>query len=397
MTSEPSKSLKFFIIAGEHSGDTLGAKLMQALKVKCDGHNITFSGLGGEAMNKEGLRSLFPIDEVAVMGPIAILARLPNLIKRGKELVEAVVNHKPDILIIIDSPELTHRIAERVRKKAPNIPIINYVSPTVWAWRPGRAKKMRPYVDEVLALLPFEPEKHRELGGPPCHYVGHPLIELKPWVDNLDENQLKQQFGIDKKKPVLVVLPGSRPNEVKHLLEPFGKTITLIEKELGPIEIILPTVRSVRKQVEEGVKKWKHSVHFIENQDDKFAAFKCANAAIAASGTVTLELAIAGTPMIVAYKYDRILQALRWLIKTEMFALANLILGYKCFPELIQKECSSENLASHLIPLFSEHSQQSIAQKKGLDEIINQLMAAGQSPSLAAAERVLKNLQNINQ
>ncbi len=396
MSNPPPSPLKIYIIAGEHSGDTLGAKLMESIKIECKQEGVIFAGLGGEAMQKEGLNSIFSIDEVAVMGIAYIFARLPNLIKRGFQLVDSVIKAEPDVLVIIDSPELTHRIATRVRKAKPEIPIINYVSPTVWAWRPGRAKKMTKYVDEVLALLPFEPEKHRELGGPPCSYVGHPLIELKPWLNELDETKLKNRLGLEPTKPVLAILPGSRPNEVKHLIQPFGEAANKLTKEIGPLEIIIPTVTAVRHMVEEGVNNWNLDVHYVEGNEDKYAAFKLADAALAASGTVTLELALSETPMVVAYKVDRLIYALRGLLNTEMVALANLILGYKCFPELLHKQCTGEIIKEHLKPLFSSHSKELKKQQAGLADITNKLLLAGPVPSKAAALRVLAHARPNN-
>ncbi|MFL5200761.1 MAG: lipid-A-disaccharide synthase, partial [Microvirga sp.] len=171
------KPLTIWIVSGEESGDQLGAKLMRSLKARFGGERLRFGGVGGHAMGKEGLKSLFPLEEIAVMGFSAVIARLPSILKRIRFTADAAVAANPDMLIIIDSPDFTHRVAKAVRQRAPQIPIIDYVSPSVWAWRPGRASKMRAYVDHLLALLPFEPAAHRRLGGPPTTYVGHPLIE----------------------------------------------------------------------------------------------------------------------------------------------------------------------------------------------------------------------------
>lgn len=394
MSSSP---LKFSLIAGEHSGDALGAKLMDGLIEECGPKNISFHGLGGEAMEKRGLNSLFPMEEVAVMGPAAILARLPNLIKRVHQCVDAVIANNPDALVIIDSPEFTHPIAKRVRKKAPHIPIINYVSPTIWAWRPGRAKKMKPYVDEVLALLPFEPDFHKQLGGPSCHYVGHPLIEQKQWIENLDIDGFKKQYGLDENKHCLVLLPGSRPNEVQHLMKPFGEVVTKLNQRLGPIEILLPTVNHVKAAILSASETWPIKPVIITKEQDKFCAFKYAGAALAASGTVTLELALTGTPMVVAYKYDRYLHFLRPLIKAKMFALANHILGEKAFPELIQGDCTPQKITDELVPLFQEGSPQLKRQHDKLSQIESAMFAAGPQPSLAAAKRCLAVIKSKKQ
>lgn len=385
----------FYIIAGEHSGDALGGKLMQALKELCGENSITFKGLGADAMIKQGLTSLFPMEEVAIMGPFAILKRLPNLIKRVHQCVDDVIENNPELLIIIDSPEFTHPIAKRVRKKNPDIPIVNYVSPTIWAWRPGRARKMKPYVDEVLALLPFEPAKHKELGGPSCHYVGHPLIEQKQWIDQLDPAPLLEKLSIDKQSKILTILPGSRPNEIKHLMQPFGKVVAELNQQVGPIEVLLPTVNSVKSSVEDAIKSWPVKPHIILGEEDKFRSFKCATAALAASGTVTLELAITGTPMVVAYKYDKLLHLLRPLIKADMFALANHILGKRAFPEFIQYDCTCEKISNALLPLFDENSRERKKQLNDLSQIDQKMFEAGLRPSIAAAKQTLATIETL--
>ena len=251
-------------------------------------------------MAKEGLASQFPLSEVAVMGPLAILKALPRIIRRVSATVDAAIAAEPDAVVIIDSPEFTHPIAKRIRRRRPDIPIIDYVSPSVWAWRPGRAKRMKPYIDHVLGLLPFEPAAHQRLGGPPCSYVGHPLIERLDWMQGLDLHPLADRLKLDPKRPVLVVLPGSRASEVTRLMQPFGETIDLIAKRGPAPQIIIPVVPSVRGLVELGLEKWKQPVHLVEGEEDKFRTFRMARAALAASGTVTLELALAGCPMVVA-------------------------------------------------------------------------------------------------
>src|SRR5438874_13206140 len=198
------RDLRLFMIAGEHSGDALGAKLMAALNERRRGR-IRYLGVGGAQMAQQGLVSQFPMEDVAVMGPAAIIARLPKLLRRIHGTAAAAVAAEPDAVVIIDSPEFTHPIAKRVRRRSPEIPIVDYVSPSVWAWRPGRARKMRQYVDHVLALLPFEPEAHLRLGGPPCTYVGHPLIERLPWLAGLDTAPLAQRLGLLPDTALLVV------------------------------------------------------------------------------------------------------------------------------------------------------------------------------------------------
>ena len=385
MVEEQKNKITLCLIAGEHSGDALGGKLIEALKQERPQTEISFIGLGGDAMIKGGLTSLFPMEEVAVMGPTAIIANLPSLIRRVYQCVDFVLENNPDALIIIDSPELTHAIAKRVRRQAPHIPIINYVSPTIWAWRPGRAAKMKPYVDEVLALLPFEPAAHKELGGPSCHYVGHPLIEKKSWLERLDLTEFAIKYKL-KQPQSLVVLPGSRTNEIKHLMAPFGKAMGLLRERIGPFDLLLPTVSNQKQRITTAVQNWPIVPQIIEGEEDKFKSFAYATAALAASGTVTLELALCETPMIVTYRYDRYLALLKPLMKAEMFALANHVLGEKAFPELIQKDCTPENIADHLAPLFGNQTKERHAQLAALSRLVENMSLKEGKPSAKAAE-----------
>ncbi len=383
-----SQAKRIFAVAGEHSGDVLGGKLLEALKEKCGGEAFAFSGVGGEHMEAAGLRSIFPLSDVAVMGPAAIVARLPKLVRRVYRTVDAALAFNPDALIIIDSPEFTHPIAKRVRKRRPGIPIVDYVSPSVWAWRPGRARKMKPYVDHLLALLPFEPEAHARLGGPECTYVGHPLIERAAWIDGLDRESLRARLGLNPGLPILAVLPGSRASEISRLMQPFGETIGMLKRQLGPVELILPAVLSVRPLIEEALRGWPQRPHLVEGDEDKFTAFRIAQAALAASGTVTLELAVAGTPMVVAYRVDRLAARLRFLLKVHSFVLANLVLGENAFPEFMQEDCTPEKLSTALKPLLLNSPERS-AQLSALGKIRERMFLPEGTPSGKAAEVVL--------
>lgn len=382
------RTRRIFIVAGEHSGDNLGGKLMAALKAESD-NPIVFSGVGGEAMAAQGLQSLFPLADIAVMGPLAILARLPKLVRRVYQTVNAALQFEPDAVIIIDSPEFTHPIAKRIRKKRPDIPIIDYVSPSVWAWRPGRARKMRPYVDQLLAILPFEPAAHQRLGGPPCTYVGHPLIEKVDWIRGLDNGEMSSRLGLVPGRPVLLVLPGSRPTEVRRLMQPFGETVRLVQERMGPVEVIVPVVASVRPLIEAGLANWPLHPHFVEGESDKFKAFRLARAALAASGTVTLELALAGSPMVVGYKVDVIANNIRFLLKVSSVVLANLVLEENAFPEYLQDRCTPELLAEGLLPLLAADSPERAAQLAALAKIPTKMLLNGTTPSQRAAETVL--------
>jgi lipid-A-disaccharide synthase len=346
----PDGALSVFIVAGEESGDRLGGALMQALSRRFDGP-ITFEGVGGRDMAAQGLHSLFPIEDIAIMGFIAIPLRLADILRRIRETVAAVVAMQPDVLVIIDSPDFSHRVARRVRAAAPSIPIVDYVSPTVWAWRPGRARAMRTYVDHVLALLPFEPAAHARLGGPPCTYVGHPLVEsataLRP---NPDEARRR-----DASPPVVLVLPGSRTSEIKRLLAVFGEAASLLAQRNGPLELILPTVPRQLQRVTKETASWPTRPRIIVDAEQKAAAFRTARAALAASGTVTLELAIAGVPAVVAYTASLIEELIvRPLIKVETIVLTNLVLDEKVMPEFVQRQVRAERLAAALASLIDD-------------------------------------------
>jgi lipid-A-disaccharide synthase len=384
---------RIFVVAGEHSGDVLGGKLLQALIGKAGHESFTFAGVGGEHMEAAGLSSIFPLSDVAVMGPAAIIARLPTLVRRVYQTVEAALAFGPDVLVIIDSPEFTHPIAKRVRQRRPDIPIVDYVSPSVWAWRPGRARKMRPYVDHLLALLPFEPEAHARLGGPASTYVGHPLIERAAWIDGLETGSLRARLDLTPGVPVLAVLPGSRPSEVSRLMGPFGDAIRLLKRDTGPMEIIVPAVPSVRRLIEEQLPSWPQQPYLVGGEEDKFRTFKLADAALAASGTVTLELGVTGTPMAVAYRVDAIIARVRFLVKVHSVVLANLVLGENVFPEFIQEECTPERLSAAVLPLLKD-SPQRAAQRAALAKIREKMFLPEGTPSAKAADVVLKILDS---
>lgn len=387
-----SRNYRIFIVAGEHSGDTLGGKLMEVLNRRLQGR-VRYLGVGGENMARHGLVSQFPLEDVAVMGPLSILPRLPRLVRRVYQTVDAGLSAQPDAVVIVDSPEFTHPIAKRIKKKMPSVPVIDYVSPSVWAWRPGRAKKMARYVDYLMALLPFEPEAHRRLGGPPATYVGHPLIERLDWIKGLDGSELRDRLGLDPSKPVLVVLPGSRTSEVGRLVEPFGKAVGLLaDRGLQP-QVVIPVVDSVREMVQAGVAEWALNPHLVFGEEDKFKAFRLARAALAASGTVTLELGVAGTPMVVAYRVDAVAANLRFLLKVHSVVLANLVLAENAFPELLQEDCEPVGLAD-AVELLLKDTPERDAQLEALSRIPEKMqLDGGQTPSEAAADVVIGVLE----
>src|SRR5262245_60244058 len=386
--SAEGQDLRLCIIAGEHSGDALGAKLMAAINARRRGR-VRYVGVGGAHMAEQGLVSQFPLEEVAVMGPGAILARLPKLLARVYTTAAAAVAAEPDALVIIDSPEFTHPIAKRVRRRRPAIPIIDYVSPSVWAWRPGRARKMRGYVDHVLALLPFEPDAHARLGGPPCTYVGHPLIERMDWIAALDTAPPAKRLALPADTQLVVVLPGSRGSAVARLMQPFGEALAKLRDEGRKFEVVIPVVEAQRSLIERYLPGWPKKPLLVSGEEDKFRAFKLARAALGASGTVTLELALAGTPMVVAYKVGAPTAAIvRGLIAAPSVVLTNLVLDERAVPELLQEDCTPGNIASALAPLLDESSART-RQLSALARVPPRMRLPQGTPSEAAADVVL--------
>ena len=381
------RPLKIAIVVGEHSGDQLGFKLMQALRAQA-GAPVVFKGTAGPAMTREGMESLFPLDDIAVMGFAAVIGRFPTIYRRAWQVIDSIVADPPDGLVIIDSPDFTHAVAKRVRRRLPHLPIINYVSPSVWAWRPGRAVSMRAYVDHVLALLPFEPEAYRRLNGPPCSYVGHPLMErLHELRPNAEEETIRQGD-----RPLVLVLPGSRSSEVGLLTEDFGRTIELLSTRIGPFDAALPTVPRHAERLRQATAGWAPNPLIITDPDEKYAAFRRARAALAASGTVTLELALAQVPMIGTYRFPAWEAFLaRRLVKGRFFLLPNLILDRQAVPELFQEEVVPDRLADLMAGLLGNTDERR-SQMHAFDEIDQRMQVVGESPSQRAARIVLETI-----
>jgi lipid-A-disaccharide synthase len=385
MTGPGAGALHVFIVAGEESGDRLGGALMAALERRL-GPAVTFAGVGGRDMAARGIASPFPIDDLAIIGVSAIPAKLPTILHHIRVAAERAIAARPDVLVIIDSPDFSHRVARRVRAAAPNIPIIDYVSPTVWAWRPGRAHAMRAYVDHVLALLPFEPAAHARLGGPPCTYVGHPLSErvalLRPSPDEA------RRRGSDP--PVVLVLPGSRSGEIARHLGLFGAAVGRVAERCGALEVVLPTVPHLAERVRAGVADWPVKPRIVVEEADKWAAFRTARAALAASGTVTLELAVAGIPTVVAYKVSLMTELMyHAFVRSPTVVLANLVLGDNVMPEILQRDATPERLAAALAPLIGDTPER----RAQLDAFakLDSVMEIGQRrPSEAAADIVIE-------
>jgi len=379
---------KIFLIATEESGDRLGANLMKVLRQRL-GDAVLFEGVGGRSMAREGLTSWFPIEELSIIGLAAVVKQLPKILRLIRQTATAATEAAPDILVIIDSPDFTHRVARRVRASDPKIPIVDYVSPSVWAWRPGRARAMRTYVDHVLALLPFEPEAYQRLRGPPCSYVGHPLTEqLASLRPNVEERHRR-----DTAPPVLLVLPGSRRSEIRHHMAVFGQALARLNGEGVAFEPILPTMPHLQEAVTEALKTWPVQPQVVIGEQEKRAAFRIAHAALAKSGTVTLELALSGVPMVTAYRTGSAEAfILRRAIKVNSVILANLVIGENVVPEFLQEDCTPEKLSQVLRELLGD----SALRRKQLEGFakIDQIMSTGnQPPSVRAADIVLATMR----
>lgn len=345
---------RIFFVIGEASGDRLGASLATSLKA-AHGEAVAFEGLAGEDLQAAGVRSLFDIEDIAVMGFGPVIARLPTIFRRLSDTVNAIVASRPDLVVLVDSPDFSHRVAKRVRAKAPDIPIVGWVSPSVWAWRPGRAKAMASYVDHLLVLLPFEVEAHQQLGGPPATYVGHPLVDelesLRP--HNADE---RPELG-PQVIPTILVLPGSRTGEISRLMpllrDTLVRTLELVGEGNKP-HLILPTVAKHEVNLRSLVADWPVPVAVTSDHAEKRAAFRNAHAAIAASGTVSLELALSGVPMVVVYRLDWLARQFRSLVKVWTIILPNLVLGRPVVREYVDEMARPEALARALAALAAD-------------------------------------------
>jgi lipid-A-disaccharide synthase len=385
--------MKVFLIAGEVSGDKLGASLMAGLRQLKP--NVTFEGVGGDLMEAKGLQSLFPMDELSVMGLVEILPKYFHFKRRIKQTAKAVINARPDVLVTIDSPEFSMRVAKLVKKWS-SIRTVHYVAPSVWAWRPKRAEKMAHHIDHVLALLPFEPP-YMEAAGMSCDFVGHPVVS-EPQASESDAAAFRLKFGIGD-SPLLMVLPGSRKSEVTRLSPIFASVIKEACFQFEDLKIVLPAARPVAGLVETLVKSWHLSAEVLVldprdySQEDglslKRAAFKAADLALAASGTVSLELAAAGTPMVIAYDMNPLSRFLiSRMLRVDTANLVSLVSETRVIPEFLGKDCQPEFIAPAVIETLNNPSPQISAMRITMER----LGSGGEDPGMRAAKAVLNNL-----
>ncbi|AWU93490.1 lipid-A-disaccharide synthase [Azospirillum ramasamyi] len=374
-----------FLIAGEPSGDALGARLMAAAK-RLTGGKVRFVGIGGEKMTAEGLVSLFPMGELTLFGIFELLPHLPNLIRRIDQTVAEIVRLRPDAVVGIDSPGFTVRVAKKVRAAEPAIPLVHYVAPTVWAWKPKRAAKYAAIYDHLLAVLPFEPP-YFEKEGLACTFVGHSVVE--GGAGKGDGGAFRERHGIAPDERIVAVLPGSRKGEVSRLLPDFRATLELLRPAHPNLVAVVPTVATVRDRVAAAIADWPLRTLLVEGDAEKYDAFAAAEAALAASGTVALELALARLPTVIAYRLNPVTVALyRRLIQVKYVNLVNLMLDRMLVPELLQKDCRPDRLAAELRRLLDDPAARQ-TQIDGVAEVARWLGQGDTPPSERAARAIL--------
>lgn len=377
--------MKFFLIAGEPSGDQLGAALMAGLKTLAP--ETGFTGIGGPAMQAEGMESLFPMDELSLMGIWEVLPQYRHLKRRIAQTAQAVLDQAPDALITIDSPDFCLRVAAQVRAARPDLRIIHYVAPSVWAWRPGRAAKMARVIDHVLAILPFEPPYMRA-AGMTCDFVGHPVATMS--VAGPDEAaQFRADHDIAPDAPVVLCLPGSRRSEVMRLAARFDEALMRLRDRVPEIRVVLPTVSGVAGMVRDMTRRWPIAPVLVEDAVEKRAAFAAADLALAASGTVSLELAANRVPMVIGYDMAPLS---RWLmgllLRTDTVTLVNLVSETRAVPEFLGSACQPAPLSRALQAMLEDMGARK-AQLDAMDLTMDRLGKGGEAPGIRAARSVL--------
>lgn len=388
MSGEAKTARKtLMLVCGEPSGDLLGAELMASLK-RLAGDRLNIVGVGGPAMAREGLQSLFSLDATAVMGLREVVPAIPRILARVRQAADYAVRTHPDALVVIDSPDFTHRIARAVKKRDPSIKTVNYVAPQVWASRAYRAKAMARYFDLILALFPFE-VPFFEKYGLRAVFVGHPVIERR--VRMTGGEMLRAKLGIRADAPLLALLPGSRSSEIRFIFPVFRAAVEILSRKIPGLVTVLPTVPHVAARVREAAAGWPTPLNLLENEDDKYAAFDAADVALAASGTVTAELALSRTPMVVAYRVGGLTYALANRLMTAPYmTLVNILLERRAIPEFKQYDAIPEVLASEVERLFTDEAARA-AQRDAMNEFGRRLGEGDEAPSQRAA-RVLLDL-----
>lgn len=373
-----------FLVAGEASGDVIGARLMAALKRRTAG-TVRFAGIGGERMTAEGLDSLFPMRELSVMGLVEILPRARHLLRRIRQTAKAVLELRPDAVVTIDSPGFNLRLAARLAGQG--IPRIHFVAPQVWAWRPGRAPRIARLLDHLLTLFPFEPP-YFDVHGLECTFIGHPIVENG--ANSGDRDRFRADHDIPPEAPLLCILPGSRAGEIERLMPVFRETLRSLAADRPEMRSVIVAAPAVADLVQAAAATWPVPTIVVGGDAAKYDAFAASDAALAASGTVTLELALAGVPMVVAYRVNALTAWLgRRLIRIPYVSLVNVVLGRKAVPEYLQQDCRPELLTAALATLLDD-PEAAAAQRRDSAEASRLVGLGGPPPSERAAEAVLK-------
>lgn len=374
-----------YLIACEPSGDQLGAMLMTALKEQTGGQ-VRFAGVGGPLMTDAGLASLFDVRDLALLGVFEVLPKARMVLKRVKSAVADIEAQKPDILVTIDSWGFTGRVHERLAKKNSPIPRVRYVAPQVWAWRPGRAKQLAKWINHLLTLLPFEPA-HFTPHGLAATWVGHPVLESGYTAGDGIAFRKKHNIALDRR--VVAVLPGSRRSEVTRLLPVFKETVAILAERYPNLHVVMPTVDTVAHEVYMASGGWAAPVTVVMEDAQRRDAFAACECAMAASGTVSLELALAGIPHVIAYKVNPMSAlAFRMLTKTRFVNLINILVGHEAVPERLQGKCKPEVIADDMTLLMRDEMRR-VAQRADFSAALSRLSPGGERPSRIAAQAVL--------
>ncbi|WP_343562787.1 lipid-A-disaccharide synthase [Kiloniella sp. b19] len=381
-----------YIVAGEPSGDLLAARLMAALRRRTS-DQVEFVGIGGSNMQAQGLSSLFPMKELSVMGFAEVLPHIPHFLRRIGQTVEDVKQKKPDVYISVDAPGFSLRVSKRLKKTG--IPLVHYVAPSVWAWKPKRAKKISAYLDHLLALLPFEP-RYFTRHGLETTFVGHSALEDQP--RGLNREECREELGLDPGCTTIVVLPGSRESEISQLGSIFSQTLSNLHASYrDSLQIVVPCVDQVSDSVQRLVERWPFKTVVCHGKDNKYRAFAAADVALAASGTVSLELAIASVPTVVGYRVKPLSAwIIRRFIKTRYYSLPNILLDEELQPERIQECCRPDILAADL-KLFLRDPAMCRESDEGCARIVEMLSPEEGTPSDKAAEAVLEVIRKNQQ
>jgi len=384
--------MKVFLIAGEASGDALGGALMEGLRRLRP--EISFAGVGGALMQEQGLTSLFAMDELSIMGLAEVLPKYAHLKRRIRQTASAIADKAPDVVITIDSPDFCLRVLALAKAANPSLKTVHYVAPSVWAWRPGRAAKMARVVDHVLALLPFEPRFMTD-AGMTCDFVGHP-VTTQPEASEAEALAFRTAHGIAAEAPLILALPGSRKGEVARLGPVFGDALQRVKAQVPDMRVVLPSVAARAAQVREVTADWPGDPVVLDaastGADTKRAAFRAATVGLAASGTVSLELAAADTPMVIAYRMNPLSQAMiSRLLRVDTVTLVNLVTDSRAVPEFLGPDCLAKDIAPALIEVMTDGPSRA-AQRAAMALAMERLGRGGEAPGLRAARSVLNVL-----